>query len=112
MTNFESAYQKVSELVEQFEASESYYLSAKYQESEVRTDFLDKFWIALGWDVRHKFQTNPREQEVKVERNPDSAASNRKADYAFHLAPQYRDPVFFVEAKKEACRYGKLFSDR
>ncbi len=100
MADFESAYQKVSGLVREFEANESYYVSAKYQESEVRTDFIDKFWIALGWDVRHKFQTNPREQEVKVERNPDSSASNRKADYAFYLKPQYRDPAFFVEAKK------------
>jgi type I restriction-modification system DNA methylase subunit len=91
---------KVAILVDQFAQNEAYYLSTGYQESEVRTDFIDKFWIALGWDVRHKFQTNPREQEVKVEKNPDANASNRKADYAFYFAPEYRSPVFLVEAKK------------
>ncbi|MDP4230118.1 MAG: N-6 DNA methylase [Bacteroidota bacterium] len=100
MTLFETAFEKVSVLVNEFAANEEHYLSPKYQEAEVREDFLNKFWIALGWDVRHKYQTNPREQEVKVERNPDSSATSRKADYAFYLKPDYRNPVFFCEAKK------------
>jgi type I restriction-modification system DNA methylase subunit len=49
--------------------------------------------------VNHDEQTNPYEQEVKVE-PPVSAAGQRRADYSFHLAPNYRDVRFFVEAKK------------
>ncbi len=100
MARFDEAFERVQKLVREFEANEPYYLSANYQESEVRTDYIDKFWNALGWDVRHKYQTNPREQEVKVEKNPDSSASNRKADYAFYFTPEYRSPIFLVEAKK------------
>lgn len=106
MTPFESAFEAVAKLVHHFETSEDYYLSNKYQESEVRTDYIDKFWTALGWDVRHQYQTNPREQEVKVEKNPDSNASGRKADYAFYLMPEYRTPVFFCEAKKPCHNLG------
>src|SRR5581483_6446261 len=62
-------------------------------------DFIDKFWIALGWDVNHETQKNPFEQEVKVERK-EHGSSQRRADYAFYLAPNFRDVKFYVEAKK------------
>ena len=100
MTSFEQAYSEIAVLVAQFEANEAHYLSPKYQEAEVREDYINKFWTSLGWDVRHTTQTNPREQEVKVEKNPDASASGRRADYAFYHKPDYKNPVFFVEAKK------------
>jgi len=96
---FEDACEKISKLVATFRANEARYLSPNYQEAETRKDFIDKFFIALGWDVNHDEQTNPYEQEVKVE-PPVSAGGQRRADYAFHLAPNYRDVRFFVEAKK------------
>ena len=34
-------------------------MSAGYSEAEARQDFIDDFFIALGWDVSHKQQTNP-----------------------------------------------------
>jgi type I restriction-modification system DNA methylase subunit len=96
---FENAREKIGKLVETFKASEERYLSPNYKEAEARKDFIDKFFIALGWDVNHDEQTNPYEQEVKVE-PPVSAGGQRRADYAFHLAPNYRVVRFFVEAKK------------
>lgn len=54
MTLFEDAFEKVGELVRQFEEHEAEYLAPKYQETEVRTDFIDKFFSALGWDVRRQ----------------------------------------------------------
>lgn len=96
---FQEAFEKVSKLAATFQANEARYLSPDYQEAEARKDFIDKFFIALGWDVNHDQQTNPYEQEVKVE-PPVSAAGQRRADYAFHVAPNYRDVRFFVEAKK------------
>jgi adenine-specific DNA-methyltransferase len=96
---FERAHRKVMELAETFRANEGRYLSPNYQEAEVRKDFIDKFFIALGWDVNHDVQTNPWEQEVKVE-PPVAASGQRRADYVFRLAPNFRDVRFFVEAKK------------
>jgi len=96
---FEEAFEKVSKLAATFQANEDRYLSPDYQEAEARKDFIDKFFIALGWDVNHDQQTNPYEQEVKVE-PPVSAGGQRRADYAFHVAPNYRDVRFYVEAKK------------
>ena len=82
-----------------FKANEKFYLSPQYQEAEARRDFIDKFLIALGWDVNHDAQKNPYEQEVKVERK-EHGVSQRRADYAFYLAPNFRDVKFYIEAKK------------
>lgn len=116
-TPFDEAFARVKQLVADFRANESFYLSAAYQEQEARRDFIDKFWMALGWDVNHDTQKNPFEQEVKVERK-EHGVSQRRADYAFYLRPNFRDVKFYVEAKKphgdiatadnyfQAIRYG------
>jgi adenine-specific DNA-methyltransferase len=98
-TPFDEAFARVKQLVADFRANESFYLSAAYQEQEARRDFIDKFWMALGWDVNHDTQKNPFEQEVKVERK-EHGVSQRRADYAFYLRPNFRDVKFYVEAKK------------
>jgi adenine-specific DNA-methyltransferase len=68
MSRIKEAFHTVSQLVNDFKANEKHYLSPQYQEAEVRKDFIDKFFIALGWDVHHDIQNNPYEQEVKVKK--------------------------------------------
>jgi len=68
MSEFDRAYERVSKLARDFEENEAHFKDPKYSEAQARKDFIDKFWIALGWDVNHDRQTNPYEQEVKVER--------------------------------------------
>ncbi|MEI7733026.1 MAG: N-6 DNA methylase [Verrucomicrobiota bacterium] len=99
---FEEAWATVKALAQDFEANKAHYLSPTYQESEVRTDFINKILIALGWDVNHDWQKNPFQQEVKVERGVNMGTSQRRADYAFYIAPNFRrdDVRLFVEAKK------------
>ena len=96
------AHATVKQLIAQFQAHSSHYLSPKYQEAEVRADFIDKLFTALGWDVAHDYQKNPYAQEVKVEKaqRQADAVSQKRADYAFSLAPDYKTVQFFVEAKK------------
>ena len=97
---FEDAFQRAKHLASVFKQNEKQYLEQSYSEAQARLDFIDKFWIALGWDVHHEIQTNPYEQEVKVERSVSSVNEARKrADYAF-LAPNFRDVRFYVEAKR------------
>jgi adenine-specific DNA-methyltransferase len=98
-SGYNEAFANVKALVADFRANEKFYISPAYQEQEARRDFIDKFWFALGWDVNHERQKNPFEQEVKVERR-EYGSSQRRADYAFYLAPNFRDVKFYVEAKK------------
>lgn len=116
--SLESAYNTIEKLVNDFKNNERHYLATDYSESQARLDFIDKLFIALGWDVNHEHQKNPYEQEVKVERRVKDKEAQKRADYAFFLEPNYRDPKFYVEAKKpsrsldnpydyfQAIRYG------
>ena len=74
-SNFDRAFERVKQLAADFKANEHFYLSPLYQEAEARRDFIDKFLIALGWDVNHDTQKNPYEQEVKVERKEHGVSS-------------------------------------
>jgi type I restriction-modification system DNA methylase subunit len=96
---FDGAFERAKELVSIFSENEGKYLSPGYSEAQARLDFIDKFWIALGWDVNHESQTDPYKQEVKVERGVATNEFRKRADYAF-LAPNFRDVRFYVEAKK------------
>lgn len=100
---FNGAHDKVCKLIEHFASyAEVNYLQPSYQESEVRKDFIDPLFKALGWDVDHECQHNPYEQEVKVESSlrVANASAQKRADYAFYLTPNFRDVRFYVEAKK------------
>ena len=101
-TNFEKAFADVQVLVKKFEKGIDHFMSPTYSESEARQDFIDDFFIALGWDVTHRFQHDPYKQEVKIEKSQkqQSETARKRADYAFHIAPNYKEVKFFVEAKK------------
>jgi hypothetical protein len=105
-TQFDEAFARVRSIVAIFESGKDHYLSGDYQEADVRKDFVDKFFHALGWDVNHDEQTNPYAQEVKVERGVNEGSSRKRADYAFYLKPNYRDVRFYVEAKRPSKDFG------
>lgn len=100
--SFQQAFEEVKILVNDFKNNENYYVSPAYSEAQVRQDFIDKFFTTLGWDVAHNFQKNPFEQEVKVEKpqRQEGMQSQKRADYAFALEPNFKQTQFFVEAKK------------
>jgi type I restriction-modification system DNA methylase subunit len=99
----DEAFDVVRDLAESFETHHAAYGSAGYSEAQARQDFIDKFLTALGWDVAHNYQKNPFEQEVHVERNVDVGLSQKRADYAFFVTPNFRDVRFYVEAKKPSA---------
>jgi adenine-specific DNA-methyltransferase len=102
ITTIQSAFDEIQILIKDFEAGYDHFMSASYQEAEVRQTFIDKFYDALGWDIYHNYQKNPFEQEVKIEKAQKQAGATgqKRADYAFFLAPNYKQVQFFVEAKK------------
>src|SRR5215213_781394 len=86
---YEDSFNSVSKISSEFKANESFYLSAKYQESEARQDFIDKLWAALGWDVYHQKNINPYEREVRIEKSVMVDGRGKRADYAFFTAPNF-----------------------
>ncbi|MGL6225110.1 MAG: hypothetical protein ACRC10_00610 [Thermoguttaceae bacterium] len=89
--------EQLRELIELFHVNIAQYKGANYDEANTRTDFIDKFFELLGWDVRNtagyseQYRDVIREDYVKIDNRP------KAPDYAFRIGG-YRK--FFVEAKK------------
>lgn len=93
MSDAESFREKLQTLVTKFEKDKPHYLSKGYPEAQVRIDFLNPFFKALGWDIENKAQKPPHERDVIVELSPETT---RRPDYNFRINGATK---FFVEAK-------------
>jgi predicted type IV restriction endonuclease len=91
----------VQELVERFDLNRAAYHSGRYNEAQVRQEFINPFWEALGWDVYNRQGYSERFKEVVHEDALVVQGKNKAPDYAFRLGGQR---VFLVEAKKPAVR--------
>jgi hypothetical protein len=96
----------IQKLVETFEKNLGEYRSSK-NETELRREFLDKFFTALGWDVDNLQGAREAEKEVAHEFSVEIDGQQKKADYAFRIK---RDSAiaekfdFLVEAKKPSVK--------
>lgn len=91
--------QSVLDLVEHFERSAADFRSAPYNETELRREFLDPFFEALGWDVNNKLHYSETYKDVVHE--PARETDEGTPDYCFRVGGT---PKFYVEAKKPAVR--------
>lgn len=92
----------IHKLVETFEQNlESYRFSKN--ETELRRQFLDPFFTALGWDVANEKGYDEAGKEVTHEFSVDVAGQQKKADYAFRIGRGEKFD-FLVEAKKPSVK--------
>ncbi|MGH1375799.1 MAG: Eco57I restriction-modification methylase domain-containing protein [Alphaproteobacteria bacterium] len=86
-------------LIKKYEDNLDYYQSSKYNETQLRVDFLDPMFELLGWDIKNNKGKNTHEREVLLEEGLKlkKGASTKKPDYTFRLFSERR---FFLEAKK------------
>jgi hypothetical protein len=85
----------IEELVDKFNSDPAFYRSAYFNETEVRTQFINPFFEALGWDVYHKCY--PDYRDVKEEDAVKVEGKTKNPDYSFRL---FEKRKFFVEVKK------------
>ncbi|MGB2728319.1 MAG: TaqI-like C-terminal specificity domain-containing protein [Halobacteriota archaeon] len=95
----EQAKQEVKKLVERFRYNIDVYKKSAYNEAQVRREFIDPFFEALGWDVSNKQGHAEQYKEVVLEDTIKVGGSTRAPDYSFRIGGQRK---FFVEAKKPA----------
>ena len=57
----------IHDLVNRFEAERTRFISSAYNETQLRTDFLDPFFKLLGWDIINEQGKPTNEREVLVE---------------------------------------------
>ena len=87
----------ITELVQKFERNFAEYKHPKYNETQIRVEFVNPFWKALGWDVDNEkgyamaYRDVVHEDDIKVGR------TSRAPDYAFRVGGTRK---FFLETKK------------
>lgn len=89
----------IVQLIEKYQSDRDYYLTSKYNETLLRSDFLDPFFELLGWDIKNNAGKPTNEREVMLEEPLKASASenSKKPDYTFRL---FSERKFFLEAKK------------
>ncbi len=89
----------IAQLIEKYNADRDYYLTSKYNETLLRSDFLDPLFELLGWDIKNNGSKPTNEREVILEEGLKANASehSKKPDYTFRL---FSERKFFLEAKK------------
>jgi adenine-specific DNA-methyltransferase len=93
MSDIGSFKEKLQTLLLKFERDKAHYLSKGYPEAQVRIDFRNPFFKALGWDIENKAQKPPHERDVIVELSPETT---KRPDYNFRINGVTK---FFIEAK-------------
>jgi len=88
---------KLKEYVDLFRTNLGQYQSKNYDESNTRTDFIDKFFELLDWDVRNEQHFEETRREVIREDKITIQGKQKAPDYCFRIGGARK---FFVEAKK------------
>jgi len=96
----------IKDLVKKYHTNRKTYLKADYNETQLRTDFLDPFFELLGWDIKNSEGKPTNEREVLLEEGlkADATANTKKPDYTFRL---FSERKFFLEAKKPNVKIEK-----
>jgi predicted type IV restriction endonuclease len=87
----------VIELVERFERNREAYRSGQYNETQVRHEFIDPFFEALGWDVNNRQGYAEAYKDVIHEDAIKVGGATKAPDYCFRIGGTRK---FFLEAKK------------
>ena len=91
----------IFDLVLRFRDSREIYRSGHYNEAQLRLEFLNPLFEALGWDMYNRSNFAPQYREVIHEDSLEieDEGSLKAPDYAFRIGTTRK---FFVEAKKPA----------
>lgn len=89
----------VIKLCQTFAEHRDHYRSGSYNEAQLRKEFLDPFFAALGWDMNNAAGIAPQYRDVIHEDALRVGVHVKAPDYGFSLHGQRK---FFLEAKKPA----------
>ncbi len=87
----------VIELIERFAEHADAYHSGRYNETQIRREFIDPFFKALGWDVDNTKGYAEAYKDVIHEDAIKIGGATKAPDYCFRIGGVRK---FFVEAKK------------
>jgi hypothetical protein len=68
---FDQSKDQIARLAKYFAANRDAFHGPGYKETHCRQEFIDPFFIALGWDVRNEARVAPQYREVLAEESVD-----------------------------------------
>jgi len=89
----------IRQLVENFEQNLESFKGAGYGEAQLRQQFINPFFEALGWDIANKAGIAPAYRDVIHEDAIKIGGTTKAPDYCFRIGATRK---FFLEAKKPA----------
>jgi len=89
--------QEIIRLVERFESHREAYQSGKYNEAQIRAEFIDPFFKALSWDVHNEQGYAEAYKDVIHEDAIKISSATKAPDLCFRIGGTRK---FFVECKK------------
>jgi len=92
-----SAPKEIKKLVERFCENRQAYRSSAYNEAQLRHEFIDPFFKALGWDVDNEQGFAEAYKDVIHEDAIKIGGATKAPDYCFRIGGTRK---FFVEAKR------------
>ena len=87
----------LAELVQRFERNRASYQAAQYNETQLRREFLDPLFKALGWDIDNERGHAEAYKDVIHEDAIKVGGATKAPDYCFRIGGRR---IFFLEAKK------------
>ncbi len=84
----EEAKQNIKKLVERFRYNLDVYKKSTYNETQVRIEFIDPFFEAMGWDVGNKQGHAEQYKDVVHEDAIKIGDSTKAPDYSFRIGGQ------------------------
>ncbi|MDP3623581.1 MAG: Eco57I restriction-modification methylase domain-containing protein [Methanobacteriaceae archaeon] len=94
----------IKELVNKFERNQEAYKKSSYKEEQIKQEFINPFFKALGWDVDNEQGAAPQYRDVIFEDSIKVSGGTKAPDYCFTMAGRR---MFFVEAKKPSVNIEK-----
>lgn len=95
--------EQVAELVQAYSDNYQQFQQVTYNETQVRVDFVNRFFKLLGWDVDNERGLPQHLREVTHEATvvveEDGVHRSKKPDYSFKVGTEV---LYFLEAKKPA----------
>jgi hypothetical protein len=101
--NFEQGRDEIGRLCDLYLPNRDTYRGGNVTEDDVRQSLIDRFFEALGWDVRNTAMVAPQYREVVPNKSLEREAERKVPDYTFRVG---QTPKFFVEAKKCSVNIG------
>jgi hypothetical protein len=92
-----SAPPEITGLVERFEEQPEAYQSGRYNETQLRREFVDPMFKALGWDMENVSGYAEAYKDVIHEDAIKIGGATKAPDYCFRIGGTRK---FFLEAKK------------